>query len=63
MTTVNYFVPSISCGGCKHTIETELGDLKGVQSVSVEIATKQVALTFDAPASEDAIDQPLVKAS
>jgi copper chaperone len=55
MTTVTYSVPAISCGHCTHTIETEVGDLKGVQSVKAEVDTKKVVITFDAPANEDTI--------
>ena len=55
MTTVTYTVPAISCGHCTHTIETEVGELAGVQSVKAEIDTKKVVITFDAPASEDKI--------
>ena len=55
MTTVTYSVPAISCGHCTRTIETEVSDLQGVQSVKAEIETKKVVITFDAPASEDTI--------
>ena len=55
MTTVSYTIPAISCGHCTHTIETEVGELLGVQSVKAEEATKKVVITFDAPASEDKI--------
>jgi len=55
MTTVTYTVPAISCGHCTHTIETEVGDLTGVQSVKAEVDTKKVTITFDAPASETSI--------
>ena len=55
MTTVTYTVPAISCGHCTHTIETEVGELAGVQSVKAEIDTKKVTIAFDAPASEDGI--------
>ncbi len=55
MTTVTYSVPAISCGHCTHTIETELGDLQGIQSVKADIDSKKVVITFDAPASEDTI--------
>lgn len=55
MTTVTYTVPAISCGHCTHTIENEVGELKGVQSVKAEIDTKKVTITFDAPASEQSI--------
>ncbi|MCF6278078.1 MAG: heavy-metal-associated domain-containing protein [Anaerolineales bacterium] len=55
MTTVTYSVPSISCGHCVHTIQTEVADLAGVQTVTADAATKQVEITFDAPADESAI--------
>lgn len=55
MTTVTYSVPAISCGHCTHTIETEVSELQGVQSVKAEIDTKKVVVTFDAPASEEKI--------
>jgi len=55
MTTVTYTVPAISCGHCTHTIETEVGELQGIQSVKADEATKKVVITFDAPASEEAI--------
>jgi len=55
MTKVTYSVPAISCGHCTHTIEKEVGDLQGVQSVKADITTKKVEITFDAPASEEKI--------
>jgi copper chaperone len=55
MTTVTYSVPAISCGHCTHTIETELADLQGIQSVKADQTSKKVEITFDMPANEDAI--------
>ena len=55
MTTVKYNVPNISCGHCVHTIQMEVGDLAGVQSVKASNDTKQVEVVFDAPATEDQI--------
>ena len=55
MITVTYTVPAISCGHCTHTIETEVGDLQGVQSVKADEATKKVVITFDTPADEQKI--------
>lgn len=55
MTTVTYTVPAISCGHCTHTIETEVGEMQGIQSVKAEIATKKVQITFDSPATEEKI--------
>ncbi|MEK6752968.1 MAG: cation transporter [Chloroflexota bacterium] len=55
MTTVTYTVPAISCGHCTHTIESEVGELQGVQSVKAEVDSKKVEITFDAPANEAVI--------
>ncbi len=55
MTTVTYTVPAISCSHCTHTIETEVGELQGVQSVKADEATKKVVISFDTPADETKI--------
>ncbi len=55
MTTVTYKVPAINCGNCTHTIEMELGELAGVQSVKADVETKKVEIKFDAPATEEKI--------
>ena len=55
MTTVTYTIPAISCGHCTHTIETEVSGLQGVQSVKADVGSKQVVITFDAPADENKI--------
>ena len=55
MTTVTYSVPAIHCMHCTHTIEMEVGELQGVQSVKADMKTKDVTITFDAPASEERI--------
>lgn len=52
MTTVTYSIPAISCGHCVHTIQNEVGELVGVQSVRADEATKKVQITFEAPADE-----------
>lgn len=61
MTTVTYSVPAISCGHCTRTIETELGDMQGVQSVKADQATKKVEIIFNAPANEEAIKSLLAE--
>jgi copper chaperone len=61
MTTVTYTVPAIHCGHCTHTIEMEVAELKGVQSVKADEASKKVVIMFDAPASEETIKSLLVE--
>lgn len=55
MNTSTYTVPAISCGHCKRTIEAELRDLNGVQSVSASVETKKVDVVFIAPADDQKI--------
>ena len=55
MTTVKYSVPNISCGHCVHTIQMEVADLQGVQSVTADQASQVVEITFSDPATEDSI--------
>ena len=55
MTTVTYSVPAMHCGHCTHTVEMEVGELEGVQTVKADLATKKVQITFDAPASEEKV--------
>jgi len=55
MTTVKYSVPNIHCGHCVHTIQMEVGDVKGVKSVKADADSRKVEIVFDAPASEEQI--------
>ena len=55
MTAVTYSVPNISCGHCVHTIQTEVAELTGVQSVKANNENKLVEIVFEAPATEEKI--------
>jgi copper chaperone CopZ len=59
MTTKTFTVPNISCGHCVHTVETELADVAGVQSVKADAATKQVTVAWGEPATWDKIKATL----
>jgi copper chaperone len=61
MTTVTYTIPNISCQHCVHTIKNEVGELTGVKSVEADLATKVATISFDAPASEQAIKDLLAE--
>jgi copper chaperone len=53
-------VPDISCEHCVHTINTALGALPGVESVSTDIPSKTVTLQYDPGAvSMDKIEATL----
>lgn len=48
--------PDISCNHCKETIERELSILSGAKTVSVDVPSKHVNVSFDpAQASEATI--------
>lgn len=55
MTTIKYSVPNISCGHCVSTIQMEVSDIAGVQSVTAFADSQQVEIAFDDPATEDVI--------
>jgi copper chaperone len=55
MNTVMYNIPAINCGHCVMTIKNELSELKGVQNVEGDQTAKTIKVTFDAPATEEAI--------
>ena len=53
MKEVTFTVPAIHCEHCTHTIEMELGEIKGVSSVQADSATKQVIVSFEDPATKE----------
>ena len=55
MTTVKYSVPNIHCGHCIHTIQMEVSDVEGVQSVTADQESRFVEITFGDPATEDSL--------
>ncbi len=59
METVTYTAPAISCEHCQHAIEGALGALPGVQTVTVDIPTKRVAVTYD----PGAVTRPVLEAA
>jgi copper ion binding protein len=59
MTTKTFTVPNISCGHCTHTIETEVGELAGVNKVTAVQDSKQVTIEWDAPATWEQIQATL----
>jgi len=61
MTTVKYSVPNIHCGHCVHTIQMEVADVEGVQSVKADQESQVVEITFDNPATEDVIKSLLAE--
>jgi copper chaperone CopZ len=61
MESKTFTVPNISCGHCTHTVEMELGDLTGVQSVTADLDSKQVSVQWDSPATWEQIEALLAE--
>ena len=52
-------VPNISCGHCVHTIESEVGELPGVNVVKADEKTKKVTIEWSSPATWQKIEAML----
>lgn len=61
MNEKTYFIPAINCMHCVHTIKSELMEIPGVLSVEGDVEMKKIAVKFEAPATEKAIEDLLVE--
>jgi copper chaperone CopZ len=61
MQTVTYSVPNISCNHCTHTIQMEVSELEGVKSVQADVNSKMVTVSFEPPATDEAIQALLAE--
>jgi copper chaperone CopZ len=61
MEAKTFVVPNIGCDGCVRTVENEVKDIAGVQSVSGDVDSKQVTVQWDTPASWDQIKSTLTE--
>ena len=50
MTEKTVRVPNINCGHCTATIEREVRELEGVESVKADLSTKMVTIRWAPPA-------------
>ena len=57
MSTAKYHVPAIHCKHCVMTIKREVGELEGVSGVEGDLESKNVQITFQAPATEQSIEK------
>jgi copper chaperone len=55
MTDVTIRVPDIHCDNCQLAIEGALRPLAGVARADVDVATKQVRVSFEEPATPGAL--------
>jgi copper chaperone len=61
MSSKTFEVPNISCGHCVMTIQNEVSELAGVESVSADQATKVVTVEWNTPATWEQIQSLLVE--
>ena len=54
MTTFTYRVERLSCGSCRALVTEELEELAGVESVDVDLDSKQVVVRGDGVTDEAA---------
>lgn len=47
MESRNIKIPNMSCDHCVRTLETELSELKGVNSVVADLSKKTLAISID----------------
>ena len=52
-------IPNINCGHCTRTIESELKELAGVESVDADAQTKEVTVRWQTPARWETISELL----
>lgn len=61
MNKITYEIPGISCNHCVHTIQMELSELAGVESVTADALTKEVTVAYSDPASPQSIEKLLAE--
>lgn len=61
MESKTFMVPNISCGHCTHTVKMEIGEIPGVKSVAADVATKEVTVEWESPATWDTIKSVLTE--
>lgn len=57
MTEITYLVPDMSCSHCEHAVSHELSGVEGVDSVRVDLATKEVVV------SGESLDDAVLRAA
>jgi copper chaperone len=45
MSEITYLVPDMSCSHCEHAVSQELSGVAGVESVRVDLETKEVVVS------------------
>lgn len=59
METTRFSISNISCGHCVKAIQKELNELEGVSSVEGDPGKKEIAVSWEAPATDEKIKSAL----
>ncbi|MYW95977.1 heavy-metal-associated domain-containing protein [Amycolatopsis rubida] len=62
MTETTYTVQGMTCGHCVGSVKEEVGDLAGVRTVDVDLATGAVKVTSAEPISHEAVKAAVAEA-
>lgn len=55
MSTVEYTVTGMSCGHCENAVREEIGEIGGVEVVSVSADTGRLVVSSDQPVDDAAV--------
>ena len=61
MQTKTFEVPNISCKHCVMTVQNEVSEINGVQSVNADEQSRMVTVSWDDPANWDQIKDLLAE--
>ena len=61
LSEVAYSIPAISCDHCKIRIEQAVGEINGVDFVSVDVEKKQAVIRYDSPSTKLEIEAVLAE--
>ena len=62
MQTTSFTAPGIECAGCANSIKNAIGKLSGVESVSVDVAAKNIQVSHKPEMDRQALVNALDKA-
>lgn len=62
MTTTTVTVTGMTCGHCEASVREEIGEIAGVNSVEVDLATGVVTIDSDAPVDKAMIESAVEEA-
>ena len=62
MTETTYTVEGMTCAHCAGSVREEVGELAGVRSVDVDVASGRVTVVSEGPLTADAVAEAVTEA-